>query len=565
MRAFPILLDTRPAYLSDAGGAASLLLAPLGPATVLRYLSDSLSVLGHHKVTIATAFEPPPEYEACIREAQVPVEAIVPAADLCALIADYEPSDWLVLVDPGCVPSSGLKPRSLLRETDGGPRRVRHLVALEAHPGGTTERVHVGRNGSVGRIQRYYDSATWPFTSGVACSLVPVSCTMGASDLPFGSLKDLRHSLAERGIPSLDVFLHGGAFDLSQERDLLALSERQVLEYFSSRSKQDGWLAVGSGCRVDPSARLVGPVVLHDGAEIGPDASVVGPAVIGPGAKVGRRAVVAQCLLGPDSVVAADLTLCHRAVFGASSDSGPAPAPLYEPLTVAADEPGAGAERQRSPSAYPFLKAAFDVVASGLGLLLLSPLLALIALLVRLESDGPVFYGDRREGKGGRVFRCLKFRTMVAGADSQQRELMAKNQVDGPQFKMDRDPRITRLGRVLRALNLDELPQLLNVLRLEMSLVGPRPSPFRENQMCVPWRDGRLSVRPGITGLWQVCRHDRAQGDFHQWIQFDLLYVRHMSFVVDLKILAATVVSLAGKRAVPLPWIISSRLPEGAA
>jgi lipopolysaccharide/colanic/teichoic acid biosynthesis glycosyltransferase len=275
--------------------------------------------------------------------------------------------------------------------------------------------------------------------------------------------------------------------------------------------------------------------------------------------------VVAQCLLGPDSVVAADLTLCHRAVFGASSDSGPAPAPLYEPLTVAADEPGAGAERQRSPSAYPFLKAAFDVVASGLGLLLLSPLLALIALLVRLESDGPVFYGDRREGKGGRVFRCLKFRTMVAGADSQQRELMAKNQVDGPQFKMDHDPRITRLGRVLRALNLDELPQLLNVLRLEMSLVGPRPSPFRENQMCVPWRDGRLSVRPGITGLWQVCRHDRAQGDFHQWIQFDLLYVRHMSFVVDLKILAATVVSLAGKRAVPLPWIISSRLPEGAA
>jgi lipopolysaccharide/colanic/teichoic acid biosynthesis glycosyltransferase len=91
-----------------------------------------------------------------------------------------------------------------------------------------------------------------------------------------------------------------------------------------------------------------------------------------------------------------------------------------------------------------------------------------------------------------------------------------------------------------------------------MSLVGPRPSPFRENQLCVPWRDARLSVRPGITGLWQVCRHDRKQGDFHEWIHFDLLYVRHMSFLADLKILVATVFTMGGQWAVPLSWIISS-------
>jgi len=151
---------------------------------------------------------------------------------------------------------------------------------------------------------------------------------------------------------------------------------------------------------------------------------------------------------------------------------------------------------------------------------------------------------------------------MSLGADAQQRELMAGNQVDGPQFKMRHDPRVTRLGQALRPLSLDELPQLLNVLFLEMSLVGPRPSPFRENQTCVPWREGRLSVRPGITGLWQVCRHDRSQGDFHQWIHYDLLYVRHMSLLVDLKILVATVLTLGGQWPIPLGWIVSSRRRE---
>jgi lipopolysaccharide/colanic/teichoic acid biosynthesis glycosyltransferase len=129
--------------------------------------------------------------------------------------------------------------------------------------------------------------------------------------------------------------------------------------------------------------------------------------------------------------------------------------------------------------------------------------------------------------------------------------------MDGPQFKLARDPRVTWIGRILRPSSLDELPQLINVLMGEMSLVGPRPSPFRENQMCIPWRKARLSVRPGITGLWQVCRHDRSKGDFHQWIYYDLLYARHMSAWLDLKLLVATVVTLGGRGHVPLSWMIS--------
>jgi lipopolysaccharide/colanic/teichoic acid biosynthesis glycosyltransferase len=108
-------------------------------------------------------------------------------------------------------------------------------------------------------------------------------------------------------------------------------------------------------------------------------------------------------------------------------------------------------------------------------------------------------------------------------------------------------------------LNVDELPQIWNVVKGEMSFVGPRPSPFRENQICVPWRNGRLSVRPGITGLWQVCRRDRATGDFHQWIHYDLLYVRNVSFRLDVMILAATIFTLGGKKPVPLRLMLGKK------
>jgi len=559
LKVLTVLLDSRPRYLNGSRGGASLLLAPLGRATMFRCVGDRLSSAGHARLTIATDFEPTPEYERRITDSGARVDAILPARDLAVRIAEYEPSDWLMIVDPRCFPSTWLARGVFAPENAGGLHPVRHLVALEAHPGGTTERFQLDANGTLRRIQRYYDSATWPFTSGVACSLLPVSCTMGGSDLPFASLRDLRRRLAERGIPSSDVSLDGGAFDLSQERELLRLTERVVLDHFSGRRPtDDGWLEVGKGCRIDPSARLVGPVVVQDGAVIGPGATVVGPAVIGAGARVERDAMVAQCVVGQGSVVEAGLTLRYRAVFGSDGEAA-GPALLSEPPASPFVGSDVAAEASEPSSAvYPLLKAALDVTGAAVGLLLLSPLFLLTAILVKLGSRGPVFYRDLREGNGGRVFECLKFRTMVAGADWQQRELMDKNQVDGPQFKLPHDPRVTRLGRVLRLLSVDELPQLINVLRLEMSLVGPRPSPFRENQLCIPWRDARLSVRPGITGLWQVCRHHRYEGDFHQWIHFDLLYVRNMSFLVDLKILAATIMTLGGHWPVRPSWIVRS-------
>src|SRR5258706_1649504 len=456
MKAFAVLLDSRPEYLRDAQGPESLLMPPLGRATILRHLSEALASAGHSRLTIATAFAPEPDYERRIEEHGTQVEAIVPIRELAGRIAEYEPSDWLMIVDPSCFPSNGLElgALSLGNNGNGGLHGARHLVVLDSHPGGTTERIQVDANGAVRRIQRYYDSATWPFTSGVACSLLPVSCTLGASELPFGSLRDLRQKLAEHGVPSSDILLEAGAFDLSYERDLLGLSERFVLDHFSGRrAGEHGWLDIGPGCQIDPSARLLGPIVLHHGASIGPDATVVGPAVIGAGARVERDAMVAQCVVGAGSVVPAGSTLRHRVVFGAAGQSGSAaaPAPLYEAASaLPVDSPEANDDRTAATAVYGMFKAAFDVIAAALGLALLSPLLLLTAVLIKLESKGPVFYRDEREGRGGRLFGCLKFRSMFAGAEAHQRALMAKNQVDGPQFKMARDPRVTRLGRVLR-------------------------------------------------------------------------------------------------------------------
>jgi lipopolysaccharide/colanic/teichoic acid biosynthesis glycosyltransferase len=306
----------------------------------------------------------------------------------------------------------------------------------------------------------------------------------------------------------------------------------------------------------------VGPVVLHEGVQIGEGATLIGPAVIGRGSRVESGATVAQSVIGAEMVVPRGATLRHR-VFLGRTDGGHPAAASSEPLVADAfaadpwETAPFGLSTEAPPrSPYARVKRAIDATVAAAGLLALSPLGLLIAALIKLESKGPIHFGHVREGVGGRPFRCWKFRTMIPDADAQQRKLSQMNQMDGPQFKMKKDPRRTRMGRFLSATNLDEIPQLWNVFVGEMSLVGPRPSPFRENQVCVPWREGRLSVRPGITGLWQICRHDRHKGDFHQWIYYDLLYVRTMSLWLDVKIAALTFVSFARGGHIPLSWLL---------
>jgi len=200
-----------------------------------------------------------------------------------------------------------------------------------------------------------------------------------------------------------------------------------------------------------------------------------------------------------------------------------------------------------SPSAL-VVKQAADYGLATLLLLLMSPLLVIIALAIKLSSSGPVIFRQERGGRNGRAFRMLKFRTMRRGAESEQAELADQNEMTGPVFKMSNDPRVTPLGRILRRHSLDELPQLWNVLRGEMSLVGPRPLPLKEVKEIQRGEDRRrLSVRPGLTGLWQVSGRSEL-ADFKDWVRLDLAYIDQWSLWLDVKILLATVpVAILGK------------------
>jgi exopolysaccharide biosynthesis polyprenyl glycosylphosphotransferase len=200
----------------------------------------------------------------------------------------------------------------------------------------------------------------------------------------------------------------------------------------------------------------------------------------------------------------------------------------------------------RLTRAQAIVKRTFDLVASAVALLALSPVLAAIAVAVKLTSPGPVLFRQQRVGLRGRPFTLLKFRTMCVGAEFMLTELAARNEADGPLFKLRDDPRVTRAGRWLRRYSLDELPQLWNVLRGQMSLVGPRPPLPSEVQRYEEWQLDRLEVRPGITGLWQVS--GRSELSFDEYVRLDLFYVENWSLAYDLFILVKTIPMLLAAR-----------------
>ncbi|HAT4157760.1 sugar transferase [Clostridium perfringens] len=194
---------------------------------------------------------------------------------------------------------------------------------------------------------------------------------------------------------------------------------------------------------------------------------------------------------------------------------------------------------------YLFFKRLIDILGAGFGLIILSPLFLIVAIAIKFEdSKGSVLFSQKRVGQYGKEFNMYKFRSMVSNAEELKAKLMEQNEMSGPMFKMKHDPRITKVGKFIRKTSIDELPQLINILKGEMSLVGPRPSLPKEVAKFEPWMLERLEVKPGLTCYWQVM--GRNDIDFEDWMKLDINYVHDRNFWLDIKLIFKTFFVLFG-------------------
>ncbi|NME83732.1 sugar transferase [Clostridium sp. SM-530-WT-3G] len=199
---------------------------------------------------------------------------------------------------------------------------------------------------------------------------------------------------------------------------------------------------------------------------------------------------------------------------------------------------------QENTTKYHVIKRGIDIICSSIGLIVLSPILVIIAIIIKLDSSGPIIFKQERVGYKGRRFFMYKFRSMVVNAEELKEKLHEKNEMSGPMFKMKEDPRITKVGKFIRKTSIDELPQLVNVLKGEMSLVGPRPSLPKEVDKFEPWMLKRLEVKPGLTCYWQV--QGRNDIGFEDWMRLDCKYVEDRCTWLDIQLIFKTFFVLFG-------------------
>jgi len=416
------------------------------------------------------------------------------------------------------------------------------LVAVTAEPGQRAykEKLTVTGQGRVLGFRRLYADGIAPAALAAEWPHVLFVKREAAERLkraPAASARELFTEARSKGMSVRSLAAAGRAWDLATPEGLLGI--------FKATGARAGDARAGNGKRPDvsASARIVGDPVIEDGVRVGDGAAVIAPAFLAAGASVGKNSIVRSSIVGPGATVGDGQAVRDSVVLS----SGKVAVARWE-AGREDGEPSGDAFRRWPLFSYARLgKRAVDIGGSVLALAFTATLFPLVAIAIKVNSPGPVFYVHRRQGRHGREFRCIKFRTMMSNAPVSQEELRELNEVDGPQFKIASDPRVTIVGEFLRETNIDEIPQFLNVLAGQMSIVGPRPSPDVENQKCPSWREARLSVRPGITGLWQVSRSPERTNDFQEWIYYDTEYVRRLSFGRDIVIAAKTArILLAG-------------------
>jgi lipopolysaccharide/colanic/teichoic acid biosynthesis glycosyltransferase len=407
------------------------------------------------------------------------------------------------------------------------------------------------QNELVGFRLFYEDSAQpvpvpddWPHRLFVRAGALNNLLVEGGLPLAFSELLELLHS---KSLVVQGVNVGGSVLDLDAENDLLKLVQYRLdsSDYRTDYSQGSR----GVDFTISDSARLFGRILLGKGVNIGENSVIVGPTILGNDVKIGRDVVVRASVIGPGMIVQTSelveekvLTNLNGAALKADGvDTG------LKRRIDRQDSVRSNFREWPKFSYAAFTKRILDIAASVIVLVLFAPVLPVIMLVIKLTSPGPVFFKDTRQGLNGRLFECLKFRTMQVGAHRMQDRLRVLSKVDGPQFMIPDDPRMSAVGRFLRDTYIDEIPQFVNVLLGQMSVVGPRPSPESENRLCPFWRDARLSVRPGITGLWQICRTRQPMKDFQEWIHYDIKYVRDLSMKLDLWVSWQTVRKIAAK------------------
>lgn len=195
-------------------------------------------------------------------------------------------------------------------------------------------------------------------------------------------------------------------------------------------------------------------------------------------------------------------------------------------------------KKKLSRNTYEFLKRLMDIICSMSALIVLAPILIVVAILIKIESKGPLIFSQERVGINNKKFKMYKFRSMVVNAEDMKEKLEKQNERKGPMFKIKNDPRVTTIGRFIRKTSIDELPQLINILKGEMSIVGPRPSLPKEVIQFEPWMLERLKVKPGLTCYWQVQGRDHIE--FEDWMRLDVKYVKDRNFLLDIKLIFKT-------------------------
>lgn len=371
--------------------------------------------------------------------------------------------------------------------------------------------------------------------------------------------------LNKENLPIYAYEINGYCKEVRETSDYLKLNRDELskeIGFFQGNNEERIWW--GENTKIAEKAFLLGPIIVGNDSIIEEGCQIIGPTVIGNRCKINRNVLVRESIIWDETLLSESTIVENSIITGGKHNPQPH---SYRHAIVLSDKVNISDLEllnrdftmnyifKREPSmilrrirlkAYEILKRIFDFTSSLLLIILFSPLFIIFSLIIKVNSSGAAFFRQKRCGKDGKEFNMIKFRTMIDKAEEEREKLLQLNECDGPMFKIKNDPRITKVGKFLRETYLDELPQLLNVLKGDMSLVGPRPLALEEMRYCPSWRDNRLKVKPGITGLWQISKYDR--NSFYQWIKYDNHYIHNRSFWLDLKILFKTMIRVTSTK-----------------